>query len=215
MEHTDTRLWHGGPTIRTTGWAARLPEEPAQAGADDGLCADLDAPGATAARFGWPVLTPGGDKTLAAEVLDVVRSMVGRAEEAGARIRVEIDPHAGECPAAALGTIVFGMLRRALDACAWVTTHHCVPALDADRCNVTLVVRIDGRLLRVHVLDEAGCWSVPSADAALGLARATVESLGGTLVVGSVPFGTDTLVSAEIPLGRAFGPGIISAEHAA
>jgi hypothetical protein len=40
------------------------------------------------------------------------------------------------------------------------------------------------------------------ADAAFGLAAATVQSLGGTLFIGSVPFGEETLVSAEVPMSR-------------
>jgi len=207
MKETHIRAWHatwqGGPTIRATRWAARLPSEESRPNADDGICADLDSPAAAAERFGWNARTPDGSRTIAADVLETVRTLMERADEAGARIRVEIDPRASDYAAGPVGIIVFGLLRRAIEACAWVTSQGKARKLDADRCNVTLVVRLDGSVLRIHSLDEAGCRQVPAADAAFGLAAATVHSLGGTLFIGSVPFGEETLVSAELPLGRA------------
>jgi len=206
MKETDISAWHatwqGGPTIRATGWAARLPRDESSHTIDDGICADLDSPAAAAERFGWNARMPDGSRTIAADVLETVRALMARADEAGARIRVEIDPRASDHAAGPVGTIVFGILRRAIEACAWVTSHGNGRKLDADRCNVTLVVRLDGSVLRIHSLDEAGCREVPAADAAFGLAAATVHSLGGTLFIGSVPFGEETLVSAEVPLGR-------------
>jgi len=195
--------WHGGPTIRATSWAARLPSEQARPAADDGICADLDATSATAERFGWSARTPDGSRTLAAEVLETARTLMARADEACARIRVEMDPRAADFAAGSAGIIVFGLLRRAIEACAWVAAHGVARKLDADRCNITLVVRLDGSTLRIHSLDEAGCHHLPAADAAFGLAVATVHSLGGTLSMGSVPFAEETLVSAEVPLSRA------------
>lgn len=207
MKETNSSAWHatwqGGPTIRATGWAARLPSEGSMPNADDGICADLDSPAGAAERFGWNAQTPSGSRTIAADVLETVRALMARADEAGARIRVEIDPRASEHAAGPVGIIVFGVLRRAIEACAWATTHGTARKLDADRCNVTLVVRVDGSLLRIHSLDESGCRHVPAADAAFGLAAATVQSLGGTIFIGSVPFGEETIVSAEVPLARA------------
>jgi hypothetical protein len=215
MKETHTggwhEVWHGGPTIRTTRWAARLPSEQAKPPADDGICADLDATSATAERFGWSARTPDGSRTLAADVLETARALMARADEAGARIRVEMDPRAADYAAGSVGIIVFGLLRRAIEACAWVAAHGVVRKLDADRCNITLVVRVDGNTLRIHSLDEAGCRHLPVAAAAFGLAAATVHSLGGTLSIGSVPFAEETLVSAEVPLS----PATNSTENAA
>ncbi|MBM4009724.1 MAG: hypothetical protein FJ285_09065 [Planctomycetes bacterium] len=206
MKETDISSWHatwqGGPTIRATGWAARLPSEVSPPTTEDGICADLDTTAAAAERFGWSTRMPDGSSTIAADVLETVQGLMVRADEAGARIRVEIDPRASDYAAGPIGIIVFGVLRRAIEACAWVTSHGSGRKLDADRCNITLVVRLDGSVLRIHSLDEAGCREVPAADAAFGLAAATVHSLGGTLFIGSVPFGEETLVSAEVPLGR-------------
>jgi len=194
--------WHGGPTIRATDWAARLPNDQPAPCAEDGLCADLDAPTVAAERFGWKAHMPDGSRTLAADVLEAVQTLMGRADEAGARIRVEIDPRAADHAAGPVGIIVFGILRRSIEACACTMSHGSARQLDADRCNVTLVVRLDGGTLRIHALDEAGCSRAALADAAFGLAAATVQSLGVTLFIGSVPFGEETLVSAEVPMSR-------------
>lgn len=197
-------------TIRTTNWASKLrlgtnldaSSEPL----DDGCCADLDqdtkehGPFDTQRYlFGIPSVGVAGLPTIGAEILGVVRLLMPRAESAGIRIRVEIDSSVSGLTAGPIGTILHGMLRRAVDAYAAASAHGV--SFD-DAPEITLCARLDGSLVRLHVLDGAKMRDVPSAESALGLAAATAESLGGTLEIGAVPFGYETLLTATIPASR-------------
>lgn len=107
-----------------------------------------------------------------------------------------------------IATVLFGMLRRGVDAYALaVSEGECF----ADTAEVALCARLDGSLVRLHVMDGSNRRHIPSADAALGLSAATAESLGGTLEICTVPFGQETLLSASIPASRL----AYSSEHAA
>lgn len=191
-------------TIRTTDWASKLRLGPREGVIDDGGCADLDAAHAAygdecgvALRLNRSTLTEA--MTVGTEVLNVVRSMLPRVDSAGIRIRVEIDPNSAGLAAGPLGTIIYGMLRRAIDSYALASADGDGAA---DAAEIALCVRVDGALIRVHVLDNTPHRHVPSADAAIGLSAATAESLGGRLEICNVPFGPGTLLSATIPAFR-------------
>lgn len=204
MSPSDIRPDSKPQTIRTTDWASKLRLGPREGVIDDGGCADLDSAhdegnieAAMPLRFDRALLTDG--MTIGSEVLNVVRSMLPRVDTAGIRIRVEIDPNSAGLAAGPLGTILYGMLRRAIDSYA-------LASADGESCGdaaeIALCVRLDGPLIRVHVLDNTPHRHVPSADAAIGLSAATAESLGGRLEICNVPFGPGTLLSATIPAFR-------------
>lgn len=204
MGTSDTRPDSKPETIRTTDWASKLRLGPREGVIDDGGCADLDAShddraGATCAPLRLDRSTRAGVTTIGTEVLDVVRSMLPRVDSAGIRIRVEIDPNSAGLAAGPVGTILYGMLRRAIDSYALASAdgENC-----ADAAEIALCVRVDGALIRMHVLDGTEHRHVPSADAAVGLSAATAESLGGRLEICNVPFGPGTLLSATIPAFR-------------
>ncbi len=212
MKNVDTHRGTRRETIRTTDWASRLrlgghgAEESHGDPVDDGCCADLDqdftqTPRTTESNyvFGMAVADATGNPTIGSEILGVVRSLMPRAQSAGIRIRVEIDPSASSLTAGPLGTILFGMLRRAVDGYAIASAQG---ATFEDEPEINLCARRDGGLVRLHVLDGARMRDVPSAAAALGLAAATTESLGGTLEICTVPFGQDTLLTATVPVSR-------------
>ncbi len=204
MSTSDIRPDSKPHTIRTTDWASKLRLGPREGVIDDGGCADLDAAhdesngeGTLSLRLDQSLLT--GAKTIGSEVLNVVRSMLPRVDSAGIRIRVEIDPNSAGLVAGPLGTILYGMLRRAIDSYALASADG---EVSADAAEIALCVRVDGALIRVHVLDSTPHRHVPSADAAIGLSAATAESLGGRLEICNVPFGPGTLLSATIPAFR-------------
>ncbi len=193
-------------TIRTTNWAAQLKIGPNGESLDDGICADLDQDSGQGQPtqsptyfFGMPSVADGGMPSIAGEILDVVRSLMPRAESADIRIRLEIDHFVGGLPAGPIGVILFGMLRRAIDAYGMANAEG---ESFADAPEITLCARLDGGLVRLHVLDGARMRHVHSANAAIGLAAATAESLGGTLEICTVPFGQETLLTATIPAAR-------------
>lgn len=193
-------------TIRTTDWAAQLHLGSCQRPVDDGLCADLDRDRGDDQRIASPSFlfglergARGGTPTIASEILDVVRSVMPQAEIVGVRFRIEIDLSVGGLTAGPLATVLFGMLRRAVDAYALAQADG---ESFADAAEVAICARLDGMLVRLHVLDGANRRLVPSADAAIGLSAATAESLGGTLEICTVPFGQETLLSATIPASR-------------
>jgi len=189
-------------TVRMVGWATRMRLGTREEGADQGFCADLDSeygPGHSSRMPGASAPPDRDGASVAREVLAVVRSMLPRSEAADARIRVEIDPMAAILPAGPVGTILYGMLRRAIEsranASAHGETHH--------ECEeIALCVRMDGPWLRLHVLDAIDAALSRGGDEALGLASATAQSLGGVVEISSVPFGPGTLLSAAIPACR-------------
>ena len=203
MSSFDIRPDSKPETIRTTDWASQLRLGPREDVMDDGGCADLDAHHLSANDRGSPLrfdrAAPTGVPTIGAEVLNLVRSMLPRVDSAGIRIRVEIDPNSAGLVAGPVGTILYGMLRRAIDSYARVSADG---EDSGDAREIALCVRLDGALLRLHVLDGTKHRHVPSADAAIGLSAATAESLGGRLEIGTVPFGPGTLLSATIPAFR-------------
>ncbi len=193
-------------TIRATNWASKLRLGFNSDSLDDGICADLDRDSRQdrphppqASHFGMPSVGENGLPSIAGEILAVVRTLMPRAESADIRIRVEIDQFVGGLTAGPIGTILFGMLRRAIDAYGLASAQgeNC-----ANSAEITLCARLDGGLVRLHILDGAQKRKVPSADAAIGLSAATAESLGGTLEICTVPFGLETLLTATIPASR-------------
>lgn len=193
-------------TIRATNWASKLRLGVNSDTLDDGICADLDRDSrqdrphpSQAPHFGMPSVGESGLPSIAGEILAVVRTLMPRAESADIRIRVEIDQFVSGLTAGPIGTILFGMLRRAIDAYGLASAQgeSC-----ANSAEITLCARLDGGLVRLHVLDGAQKRKVPSADAAIGLSAATAESLGGSLEICTVPFGQETLLTATIPASR-------------
>ena len=203
MERHDLEAATDEVTIRTVGWASRMRMGVREGGSDEGVCADLDqASGKGAEPSTTRVATSRGfglAPNVAREVLAVVRAMLPRAEATDARIRVEIDPMAATLPGEPVATILYGMLKRAIDARGDAIAQS-DPTADAEE--ITLCVRRDGGLLRIHVLDSVADPSGSSGGAAIGLASATAQSLGGSLERSSVPFGAGTLLSAAIPICR-------------
>ena len=188
----------GPQTVRTVGWASRMRLGSREEGADQGFCADLD--GCPAGSRGHVGSTADADATnVAREVLAVVRSMLPRSEAADARIRVEIEPLAAILPAGPVATILYGMLRRAIESRAHAAVHgECGP----ESGEIALCIRIDGPWLRLHVLDSIDATQSTGGDDALGLSSATAQSLGGSVEISSVPFGPGTLLSAAVPVSR-------------
>ncbi len=198
--HSDSRPH----TIRTTDWASKLRLGPREGVIGDGGCADLDnsearADGTCCSIFRLSQASANGSATIGSDVLDLVRSFLPRIDSAGMRIRVEIDPLSATMAAGPLGTILYGMLRRAIDSYALASANG---ESSADATEIALCLRLDGALLRVHVLDGTEHRQVPSAEAAIGLSAATAESLGGRLEICNVPFGPGTVLSATIPAFR-------------
>ena len=114
-------------TIRATNWASKLRLGANNDPLDDGICADLDQDSRQdrrtfpqafpqAPHFGMPSVGESGMPSIAGEILAVVRTLMPRAESADIRIRVEIDQFVSGLTAGPIGTILFGMLRRAIDA---------------------------------------------------------------------------------------------------
>lgn len=207
---TETGTGAKRETIRATNWASKLRLGANSDPLDDGICADLDQdprqdrrtfPQAfpQAPHFDMPSVGESGMPSIAGEILTVVRTLMPRAESADIRIRVEIDQFVSGLTAGPIGTILFGMLRRAIDAYGLASAQgeSC-----ANSAEITLCARLDGGLVRLHVLDGAQKRKVPSADAAIGLSAATAESLGGSLEICTVPFGHETLLTATIPASR-------------
>lgn len=206
MEARDLGSAAGSHTVRVVGWASRMRLGTREEGGDQGFCADLDAdPSERVSCVGRAgecrdfADRADAASNVAREVLGVVRSMLSRTEAADARIRVEIDPMAAILPGGPVGTILYGMLRRAVDARARASAHG---DYGAESAEIALCVRLDGGWLRLHVLDSVGEWSGEIATAAMGLSSATAQSLGGALEISSVPFGPGTLLSAAIPASR-------------
>lgn len=216
MKHSETGIGNGigngmghgtrRETIRTTNWASKLRLGTNSDPLDDGICADLDLdPQQNRLKtdqpqnFGFEGVGQSGMPSIGGEILAVVRTLMPRAESADIRIRIEIDQIVSGLTAGPLGTILFGMLRRAIDAYGLASAQgeNC-----ANSAEITLCARLDGGLVRLHVLDGAQKKKVPSADAAIGLSAATAESLGGTLEICTVPFGLETLITATIPVSR-------------
>ena len=193
-------------TIRATNWASKLRLGANNDPLDDGICADLDQDSRPSRlkthsrqNLGFASGGQSGMPLIGGEILSVVRTLMPRAESADIRIRVEIDQFVSGLAAGPIGTILFGMLRRAIDAYALASAQgeSC-----ANSAEITLCARLDGGLVRLHVLDGAQKRKVPSADAAIGLSAATAESLGGSLEICTVPFGHETLLTATIPASR-------------
>lgn len=200
MDSHEVRTGARGETIRTVGWASKLRLGLRDNCADEGICADLDNPGQASGERGvtcrWSGVASAA-QSVGAEVLAVVRSLLRRAEGVEARIRVEIDPAAARIAAGPIGTVLYGMLRRAIEAYGAGSS-----GTPPENAEIALCVRLDGSTLRLHVLDGAFAESVPAAQAALGLSAATAMSLGGSLDISSIPFGSGTLTSAAIPVAR-------------
>ena len=194
--------------------------------ADDGFCADLDAPAGDrgiVVRAGWHALgegaaagqafsnhTPaarGAVGTVARAIADAVDAERARASQADIIIRTELDPHASGLPASHVGAILGALLARAVDACLGAASRGDAP-LDGDE--IVVVARLDGGWLHLHVIDGA---AVPGDALGLGstapgvtdgtslsMASSSVRSVGGTLELRNVPFGPGTLATARLPL---------------
>lgn len=206
MDSHDVRSEVRPETIRTVGWASKLRLGTREEGADQGFCADLDGSEASKCLPGggcnWNAPISAGNMgcpAVGGEVLGVVRSLMQRAQNADLRIRVEVDPRAATMAAGPIGTVLFGMLRRAIDAYPRNPVGDETPT---EMPEIAVCVRLDGSMLRLHVLDSAPTSDVPSAEIALGLSAATAISLGGSIDISNVPFGPGTLTSAAIPAAR-------------
>lgn len=216
----------GHPRIAPTGepGAIHLRLSPWAFDADDGFCADLDAPTGDrgiVVRAGWhapgtnsATPSPAGANrtapgTVARAISDTVDSERARAAQADIAIRTEMDPSAAGLPASQVGAILGGLLARAVDACLGAASRGDAP-LDGDE--IVVVTRLDGSWLHVHVIDGAaapaggaaglgtGALGTQGSGATLALAAATARSIGGTLELRNVPFGPGTLATARLPL---------------
>jgi hypothetical protein len=196
--------------------------------ADDGFCADLDAPAGErgiVVRAGWhmsgngAVAGPGSSGNLAAAargavgtvaraISDAVDAERARASQADITIRTELDPHASGLPASQVGAILSALLARAVDACLGAASRGDAP-LDGDE--IVVVARLDGGWLHVHVIDGAAASGdalglgatapgVRDGNSPLSAASSSARAIGGTLELRNVPFGPGTLATARLPL---------------
>lgn len=153
--------------------------------ADDGFCADLDAPvgdRGIIVRAGWHMAGPGTTGpdcgagastagasganrtipgTVARAISDAADAERPRAAQADIVIRTEIDPHAAGLPASRVGPILSGLLSRAVDACLGAASRGDAP-LDGDE--IVVVARLDGSWLHLHVIDGAAAPSGCTTD---------------------------------------------------
>lgn len=166
--------------------------------ADDGFCADLDAPAGErgiVVRAGWHMSGPGATGSgagasgagsndasrtnpgsVARAINDAVDAERARAAQADIAIRTEIDPHAAGLPASQVGPILAGLLARAVDACLGAASRGDAP-LDGDE--IVVVARLDGSWLHLHVIDGAAAPSGCTTDT-LGLGSGAGASAPGT-----------------------------------
>ena len=185
---------HTSAESKSTGHARVAPDTGAGTGhlrlgpwpfdADDGFCADLDAPAGDrgiVVRAGWHMsASPGGSNsagsgpsepsrpmpgTVARAISDTVDAERARAAHADIAIRTEIDRHAAGLPASQVSAILAGLLARAVDACLGAASRGDAP-LDGDE--IVVVARLDGGWLHLHVIDGAAAPSGCATDT-LGL----------------------------------------------
>ena len=200
--------------------------------ADDGFCADLDAPagergivvragwhmsGRGAAGSGGGASGPGSDAanrtipgSVARAILDAVDAERARAAQADIAIRTELDPHAAGLPASQVGAILAGLLARAVDACLGAASRGDAP-LDGDE--IVVVARLDGSWLHLHVIDGAAAPSGCTTDT-LGLGSGAGASAPGTGNAGSplsAAHSTARSIGGTLELRSVpFGPGTLA-----
>ena len=195
--------------------------------ADDGFCADLDAPAGDrgiVVRAGWhaqgPGTTPSGagpgtsatgfpqaartvPGSVARAISDAVDAERARAAQADITIRTEIDPHAAGLPASQVGAILSGLLARAVDACMRAASRGDAP-LDGDE--IVVVARLDGSWLHLHVIDGAaaptGCMP-EAAGPGSGSASTSHGCASGASAPGSC--GCSTPLAAASATARSIG----------
>ena len=197
--------------------------------ADDGFCADLDAPAGDrgiVVRAGWHMSGPGGTGsnggagtaggspeagrskvgTVARAISDCVDAERARAAQADIAIRTEIDPHAAGLPASQVSAILSGLLARAVDACLGAASRGDAP-LDGDE--IVVVARLDGSWLHLHVIDGAAAPSGCTTDT-LGLGASAL----GTGIAGSPLSAANTTarsIGGTLELRNVpFGPGTLA-----
>lgn len=198
--------------------------------ADDGFCADLDAPAGDrgiVVRAGWHMSEPdasasgrgagapsagtsGANRTISGTVAraisDAADAERARAAQADIIIRTEIDPHAAGLPASQVGPILSGLLARAVDACLRAASRGDAP-LDGDE--IVVVARLDGSWLHLHVIDGAAAPSGCASDT-LGLgASANVTCDCSTPL--SAAHATARSIGGTLELRNVpFGPGTLA-----
>jgi hypothetical protein len=198
--------------------------------ADDGFCADLDAPagergivvragwhmsgmgtsGPGAASSGPPAGSPEANRTIpgtvARAISDAVDGERARAAQADITIRTELDPHASGLPASQVGAILSGLLARAVDACLGAAARGDAP-LDGDE--IVVVARLDAGWLLLHVIDGAAAPAGCVTDT-MGLgASAPGASDGGSILSNATSTARSiggTLELRNVP----FGPGTLA-----
>ena len=190
--------------------------------ADDGFCADLDAPAGDrgiVVRAGWHMSgpsatgsgsasggpsggTPEANRTIpgsvARAISDAIDAERARAAQADITIRTELDPHAAGLPASQVGAILAGLLARAVDACLGAAGRGDAP-LDGDE--VVVVARLDGGWLHLHVIDGAAAPSGCTTDT-MGLGAGAASGLGACAQGGC---GCNTPLSMANTTARSIG----------
>jgi hypothetical protein len=202
--------------------------------ADDGFCADLDAPAGErgiVVRAGWHMSGPGAtgsdrgagasspgslepNRTIpgsvARAIIDAVDTERARAAQADIAIRAEIDPHAAGLPASQVGAILAGLLARAVDACLGAASRGDAP-LDGDE--IVVVARLDGSWLHLHVIDGAAAPSGCTTDT-MGLGSGAGTCASGTRegnTVLSMANSTARSIGGTLELRNVpFGPGTLA-----
>lgn len=198
--------------------------------ADDGFCADLDAPAGdrgVIVRAGWHMSGPGetgpdggvgassaGNSgfnrtipgTVARAISDAADAERARAAQADIVIRTEIDPHAAGLPASQVSPILSGLLARAVDACLGAASRGDAP-LDGDE--IVVVARLDGSWLHLHVIDGAAAPSGCTSDT-MGLGSSAPAACEGHNPL-SVANSTARSIGGTLELRNVpFGPGTLA-----
>jgi hypothetical protein len=198
--------------------------------ADDGFCADLDAPAGDrgiVVRAGWNMSgssgagpgsagsgsaggTPEASRTIPGSVARAIHDAVdaerARAAQADITIRTELDPHAAGLPASQVGAILAGLLSRAVDACLGAAARGDAP-LDGDE--IVVVARLDAGWLLLHVIDGAAAPAGTMTDTfGLGASGPGSSNGGPTLSAASTTARSigGTLELRNVP----FGPGTLA-----
>jgi len=190
--------------------------------ADDGFCADLDAPAGDrgiVVRAGWHMSgpnaagsgpassgpasgTPEAHRTMpgsvARAISDAVDAERARAAQADITIRTELDPHAAGLPASHVGAILAGLLARAVDACLGAAARGDAP-LDGDE--IVVVARLDSGWLHLHVIDGAVAPSGCTTDT-MGLGTGAASGPGACAQGGC---GCNTPLSMANTTARSIG----------
>ena len=140
------------------------------------------------------------DRTVGAEVDRVIAALAPAAEERGVDLSITVSPASAALPAGPLGAVLANGLRNAIAACGRVDV--------GDRRVEGSIAMRRGRLLIV-IRDTGPGIEAPGGapgghGLGLGVCRAIVADLGGTMKLATAPEGRGAVLEIEVPTtGRA------------